>query len=1050
MPPCPACGQENLDGFRFCSACGQALAADAAPTRQVRKTVTVVFCDVTGSTALGERLDPETLRRAMGRWFESARTAVERHGGTVEKFVGDAVMAVFGIPTIHEDDALRAVRATVEMQERLAELNDELDRDYGVRIEVRTGVNTGEVVAGEGETLVTGDAVNVAARLEQAAQPGETLIGASTHRLVRDAVRSEPVEPLTAKGKADPVDVYRLLEVIAGAKPFARRLDAPIVGRESELAHIGQAYERVVRERTAYLFTLLGAAGIGKSRMVAAFLDDIGDSATVVEGRCLAYGEGITFWPLLEIVRRLHGEDSVSTIAERLRDDENAELIAVRVSSAVGLAESAGPSDETFWAVRKLFEWHARQHPLVVLFDDIQWGEPTFLDLVEHVADLSRDAPILLICVARPELLDERPGWGGGKFNATSVLLEPLDGDQSAELMRNLLGRAKLDEGVRAQVIEAAEGNPLFVEEMLAMLIDDGLLERHNGDWVATADLGDITVPPTIEALLAARLDRLSPPERAVAERASIEGKVFHGGAVAELSPAEARSEVAAHLQALIRRELVRPDHSDFPGEDAFRFRHLLIRDAAYRSMPKELRAELHERFAAWLAHAAGDRVIEHEEIVGYHLEQAFRHRVELSPPDAATRSLGGRAAERLGSAGMRALARGDTPAAVSLLDRAVGVLAHDDPLRTQLLCDLGFALTDHGELERAGAVLADATVAAEAGDNPALRAVVAMRSAWVRLLGGGAHEEMRAKVEESARILDEVGDEAGLAESYLRLGMLRTWRGQCVEAQVLFERAVALAQRVGNMRIASESLARLLTAAYWGPMPLSEALLLCRKVVEESQGSRDVQGLARIVSGNLQWATGRSNEGRSEIAAGRAILEELGQHLILASSRQLALAAILAGNAQEAERELRQGYEELEAMGEKGYLSTTAAILALALSAQGNYEEAETYSAAAREFGAEDDLSTQLHWRCALAEVLASRGDFEHAERLIQEALVLGDPTDLLQDRAAVLMSQATVMRMAGDRANARPVLEQAIKLLEAKGNAAGRAWVERLAADL
>jgi tetratricopeptide (TPR) repeat protein len=400
----------------------------------------------------------------------------------------------------------------------------------------------------------------------------------------------------------------------------------------------------------------------------------------------------------------------------------------------------------------------------------------------------------------------------------------------------------------------------------------------------------------------------------------------------------------------------------------------------------------------------------------------------------------------------VRALARGDNPAAVSLLERAVGVLPSGDPVLPQLLCDLGLALIDKGELARAETILDEATAAAEAANEPGLRAVAAMRSAWVRLLGSGAlMEEMRTQVEEAARILEQGRDEAGLAETYLRLGILRIWRGRCVDGQDFLERAVALARRVGNTRIASESLTWLLVAAYWGPTPVSEGLLLCRRVVEESQGSRDVQGLARIIGGSLHSLAGRWEEGRSEIAAGRAALEELGRHLSLASLRQvLATAELLAGKSQDAERELRQGYEELDAMGEKAYLSTTAAVLALALCAQGRYEEAETYSMAAREFGAEDDLTTQMYWRSALAEVFASRNDFEHADRLIQEALDLGTPTDLHQDRAAVLISQAAVMRMAGDRVNARPVLDEAIRLFEAKENATGKAWVERLAADL
>ena len=585
---------------------------------EVRKTVTVLFADVVSSTALGEQLDPEALRRVMSRYFEAARGAVERHGGTVEKFIGDAVMAVFGIPTLHEDDALRAVRAAAELRGSLGALNEHLERDSGVTLELRIGLNTGEVVAGRGESLVTGDAVNVAKRFEEAAGAGEILVGEPTHRLVRDAVEAEAVEPLALKGKGAVVAAFRIDSVKEGVPERARRLDSPMVGRDREQHLLEQGYERAVGERACHLFTVLGAAGVGKSRLVEEFLDEIAESATVARGRCLPYGEGITFWPLLEIVRQLHGEDVVSGIAAQLAGDENAGLIAERVAAALGLSDGAGTGEETFWAARKLFEAHAHERPLVVVFDDVQWGEPTFLDLVEHITDWSRDAPILVVCMGRPELLDKRPGWGGGKFNATSVLLEPLSEDDSTQLIVNLLGRAELAPAVRARVAQAAEGNPLFVEEMLGMLIDDGLLERSNGSWVATGDLGKVSVPPTIQALLAARLDGLAPEERSIAERASVEGKIFHRGAVRELSPAEAREDLGRHLQALVRKELVRPDRAAFPGEDAFRFRHLLIRDAAYEAMPKELRATLHERFAGWLEASVGERVAEYEEVLGY------------------------------------------------------------------------------------------------------------------------------------------------------------------------------------------------------------------------------------------------------------------------------------------------------------------------------------------------------------------------------------------------------------------------------------------------
>ncbi len=410
--------------MRFCGACGTELAPAAAP-RQVRKTVTIVFCDVTGSTALGERLDPEALRRTMGRYFEEIRAVVERHGGLVEKFIGDAVMAVFGIPTAHEDDAVRAVRAVAEIRERLQALGEEL----AVSLSFRTGVNTGEVVAGEGETLVTGDAVNVAARFEQAAAAGEILIGAETYRLVRNAVTVEAVEPLELKGKAEPVPAYRLVAVDPLAPGSARHLDVPIVGRVREQSRLLDDFEDVVSGGSCHLFTLLGPAGVGKSRLVQQFLSDVAGRAEVWSSRCLHYGDDITYWPLVEMLIQM----------------------GVEPDAVIG-----GSPAETQLAFRRLLEERATLQPQILLLDDLHWAEALFLDLVEHIADWSRDAPILLLCVARPELLETRQGWGGGKLNATTILLEPLSAEDSDELIARLAAGADLSEDARDRIAAAA------------------------------------------------------------------------------------------------------------------------------------------------------------------------------------------------------------------------------------------------------------------------------------------------------------------------------------------------------------------------------------------------------------------------------------------------------------------------------------------------------------------------------------------------------------------------------------------------------------------
>ena len=628
MVVCERCGVESPSGFRFCGACGAPLPEETVALRQTRKVVTALFCDVTGSTALGEELDPEVLRGVMNRYFAVIRTTIERHGGTVEKFIGDAVMAVFGIPIVREDDALRAVRAAAEIRERMPEVAKEV----GVTLRFRTGVNTGTVLMSEGENYATGDAVNVAARFEQVAASGEIVLGEETLRLVRDAVTVEPLEPLALKGKSDPVRAFRLLSVDPAAAGVARHMDSALVGRERELSLLRDAWERVVREAGCHLFTLLGMAGVGKSRLVAELLHGIGEDALVLAGRCLAYGEGITFWPLIDALQGA-GEPA-RAVVERLR----------RGGAAI--------PEELFLEVRRTLESLAETRPVVLHLDDLQWAEAMLLDLLDHVVDLSRGAPILVLCTARPELLEERPAWGGGKFNVQTVLLEPLGAQESLALLEQL--GDGLDAAARDHIVAVSEGNPLFLEEMVALAQESGTVQ----------------VPPTIHALLAARLERLGSEERALLERGAVEGQVFHRLAVKALADGRLVAEVDARLAGLVRRELIRPHPAMLGGDEAYRFRHLLIRDAAYDTLPKADRAELHERFAGWLEQAAAG-LPELDEIVGWHLEQTVRYRRELG--QATDPALVRRAAERLYRGGRRAGERGDRQAAGSLLERALG-----------------------------------------------------------------------------------------------------------------------------------------------------------------------------------------------------------------------------------------------------------------------------------------------------------------------------------------------------------------------------------------
>jgi class 3 adenylate cyclase len=648
--------------------------------RDTRRTVTTLIADVRGSTLAGEPLDPESRREPLDRCFQEMRAVLERHGGMVELVVGDTVVAVFGMPLVHEDDALRAVRAAFEMRDALAALNDHLETELRVRLTMRVGVNTGEVVAawGTGSTTpVTGDAVNIAAGLQQAARSGEILLGEGTHHLVRRAIDAEPAGAIDPRGTSGPARAFRLLGIAPGVTGHAQRFDSPLVGRERERQLLESALKRAADDETCELFTLLGPAGVGKSRLVHEFLGSVRPETSVLRGRCPPYGERVAFWPVAETIKQAAGISDADTAAE-VRDkigalldaDQRASGIADQVAAIIGLSEAPSSGEETFRAIRSVYESIARGHPLAIVFDDVQWGEPSFLDLVEHLADASRGTPILLLVIARPELLDERPGWSGGKLHATSVLLGPLNEDEVSRLVANLLGGPVASPSVERKISEAAEGNPLFVEEFLAMLLEDGLVRRNGNEWIGVSDLATIATPASIRALLAARLDRLPITEREILELAAVVGKTFTREAVEALVEPDALPDVARRLESVVRREIIRPDRPSPDIRDAYRFRHILIRDASYAALSKRERAELHERFADFQERAAGDRLSEYEEVIGYHLEQATRYRQSLGRNDERTRALARRAAQLLGAAGVRAIQRGDPLASSRLLER--------------------------------------------------------------------------------------------------------------------------------------------------------------------------------------------------------------------------------------------------------------------------------------------------------------------------------------------------------------------------------------------
>jgi class 3 adenylate cyclase/tetratricopeptide (TPR) repeat protein len=1011
---------------------------------EVRKTVTVVFADVTGSTALGERLDPESMRGVMSRYFNEMRAAVERHGGTVEKFIGDAVMAVFGVPVVHEDDALRAVLAAEGMREVLGTLNVELERDWGARLEIRVGINTGEVVAGDpssGQSFVTGDTVNVAARLEQAAEPGDVLIGEATHRLVRDAVVVKPLDPLELKGKAERVPAFRLLDVTPGAAPFARRLDSPLVGRDEELGRLRRTLDEAVSGRACRLAVVVGDAGLGKTRLVREFLDRESERVRILWARCLPYGEGITFWPVAEMVKaaaRIGETDSPEAARSKLGDlvaaAEDGAEVAERVSSAIGLGDGGGDIQEMFWAIRRLLEILALEIPLVVVVEDIHWAEPGMLDLLHYLARFSAGSPVFVLCTSRPEIRDLRPDWS---TVAETIALEPLDESECEALIANLLGRVGLTGDVRIRITEAAEGNPLFVEEMLRKLIDDGHLERDDGHWAARGDLSRVSVPGTINALLSARLDQLEAEERVVIQRASVVGKVFWWGAVTELSPEDDRPRVGSHLQTLLRKELVRPDRSGFAGEDAFRFSHILVRDAAYESMPKRARADLHERFASWLERKAGDRVVEFEEIVGYHLEHAYRYRAELGPVDEATRAVAGRAAEHLAAAGRRTFSNWDIAATVNLFSRAIDLLPADDPLRLEILPDLGIVLAQ-ADIPRADAVLTDAVEAARAVNDPLLEARAGVRGVFVRLLLD-VKADQEASLEEAERyasLFEERNDDLGLSEAFNLIGIICFWQGRAAVGEESLGRAIDHARRAGGRRQEAEGLKWLAIAIQVGPTPVGEGIRRLESILEEGGHDRRVEIAVLRASGVLEANEGRFPKARELIARAKAIAGELGDQVGLAAVlRDSAFIAMLADDPATAESELRTAYEMLERMSDIGHLASFVPDLGDAVYAEGRHDEALRLSEIAEGINIEGDVDANVRWRQLRAKALAQLGRHEEAEALAAEAVRLVARTDYLDLHAHALMALAEVLQLAGRAAEAASAVREALDLYRRKG---------------
>jgi len=980
---------------------------EVVPAHETRKVVTVLAALPTH--AGGDR-DPEIAEARQERLLESAAEVVGRHGGVLELAPTEGALAVFGATVTHEDDALRAVRAACDLH----------DASSGAAVAL--GIVTGEALSVAGRLAAAGNVVTSALRLARAADPGATLLSARTLPLVRGAVDVGP-GPERLSGA---LEGWRLVALRPDAEPISRRLDTPLVGREHELAALRRAFEEVRAERRCRLVTVLGDGGIGKSRLAAELVTGLGDDVVALTGRCLSYGEGIAFRPLAEILRAAAGDVTEEQIGALLEGEPDAGAATGYLAAAAGSADTLASAVEVAWAVRRLLEALARRTPLVVVLEDIHWAEPALLDLLELLPDTVRDAPVLLLCLSRPELLEERPRWD------VSLALEPLSGGDSDRLIDGLLGETELAEPVRARVAEAAEGNALYIEQALAYL------SEHD------AEDGELVMPPTTKALLDARLDRLPAAERDLLERAAVMGRELWPDALTALADHE--EELESVLASLTQKELIQPTRTVLLDEDGYRFRHKLIREAAYRALTKRLRADLHERFADWLEGRTAERDDEYDDVLGYHLEQAAQYRSELG---GAGPALAARAAGHLAAAGRRALARSDIPAAVGLLARAAALAAGDDVDRSALLVDLAEAKRDAGDLTGADEALADALELAERAGS-----VVAVEAARIGHLRVAFQTDSDLRVEETLPVAERAiaafeaaGDDRELARALYARAWI-SWLGcRAAEAEQALEAAIVHARRSGDDRAEASALHLLVGVALYGPMRVAEGRRRCEEILETHASKLRVTASALRALAGLAAQQGRFEEAEDFMARDRAITGELGTRLTGAAASELyGWVLMLADDLPAAEAEVRHGFERLLEMGDHSSASTLAALLAQILYALGRLDEVLELTALGRDESSLDDLHTQIQWRGPRAKVLARRGERAAAEALAREGVELAEATDFLNVRATALLDLAEVILVAGRPDEAAAVVAAAAALFEQKGNVVGLARARAL----
>jgi class 3 adenylate cyclase/tetratricopeptide (TPR) repeat protein len=1060
MAICATCGNRLEGKDKYCPACGTEVGV--RPSTEYR-IVTVFFSDVEQSTDLERRLGPLPTQWVKQRYGEAVRGIAGARGASVGKRHGDGFMAAFGVPELHEDDALRAVKAAVELRKALDELAEEVRTRWGEEFHVRLGMNTGKVLVGDAGSLeeeLTGTSVNLAKRFEEAAGPDEILIGEETYRLVDYAVETGEAMALTVDGFPEPQKVWRLREVRPDRPGRPRRRDAPMVGRALEQALLLQLFERVEAERSCHLVTVLGSAGVGKSRLVDEFVTRLEGQARVLRAHCPALGDSVTMWPMVEIVRQAAGIDPADPpelasdrLAEVLGGEDTSKLVE-RIAQLLGFRQEAGQDADTSWALQRLLETLARRQPLVLVIDDLQFADPILLGVVEHIAEYTVDAPLMLLCMARTdELLLRRRHWPGGNINVLSLQLSPLPDREGQQLVEHLLG-GKVDAKVQWHVTDSAQGYPLLVEEVVDKLRADGWLESRDGRWQLqdseeSVDQASLPIPTSIDALLLARLERLSDRGRRVIEPAAVVGQQFHRGDIEALAPGGSLADLEVGLQELVRLDLIRPDHGrasvPLPPDSGpgYGFRHATVKQVAYERLPDDQRAELHERYADWLERQTADRRSQFDEMVGLHFYEAYRLASKLDPGGAHTAELARRAGERYAAAGHRAAVRGDKRLVQAWLGRATKLLPADHPTRLRALSPLAEALQAIGRLTEAERAYEDLARSAKKAGDEGLAAhasigglhVTAQHDPQEFLLKG------RDQIELEIPVFQRLQDNLGLAKAWHLLAYFDWMRGRLGMAEVSADRAKGFARKAGDASWEATVLSLYCLILYWGPTPLEQVSRQVQKALDEKehQEMRTLQATGLTVLARVAALQGDLDRARELIGSAGQITDDPGLGGLLTQAAQcisLALVDLLDRDPAAAEVTLRDGLRRLESMGGNGPRANVASLLARVRLVQGDNEEAEELTRICERIAGADQLDVQIRWRSIRAIVLAGRGELEAAERLARRAVYLADQTDQPASRAEAHLDLAQVLRFGGHYGEERRELKLGAQLYKEKGS--------------